>query len=131
LGTQFGGNGTSNFALPDLRGRAALSQGTGPGLSPYVMGEQTGTESVTVLQTQMPAHGHALQSRSSRADRSNANNSMLAQASDHIYAATAPNVSLNPASVSPSGGNQPHNNLQPFLALTFIIALAGIFPARN
>ncbi|MDR3386537.1 MAG: tail fiber protein [Rudaea sp.] len=132
LGTQFGGNGTSTFGLPDLQGRAPLSQGNGPGLSPYVMGESTGTESVTLTQQQLPVHTHPLQSRSSRADRSNANSAMLAQASDGVYAAAGPNTQLNPLSVSPGGGgNQPHNNMQPYLAMSFIIALQGIFPARN
>ncbi len=131
LGTQFGGNGTTNFGLPNLQGCAPLSQGNGPGLSLYDMGESTGTETVTLLYTQLPAHTHALQSRSSRADRSNANNAMLAQASDALYANSTPNAQLNPASVSPTGGSQPHNNMQPFLVLSFIIAVQGIFPARN
>lgn len=131
LGTQFGGNGTSTFGLPDLQGRTPLGQGTGPGLSAYVMGEETGTESVTLLQTQMPQHAHTLQSRSSRADRSNANNAMIAQGSDELYANTPPNTQLHPASVSATGGSQPHNNMQPFLTLSFIIAVAGIFPTRN
>lgn len=132
LGTNYGGNGTSTFALPNLQGRAPLSQGAGPGLSSYVMGDQTGSESVALTQSQLPAHTHPLQSRSSRADRPNANTAMLAQASDAAYAPAALNTQLNPASLSPGGGgNQPHNNMQPYLAMSFIIALQGIFPARN
>ena len=131
LGTQYGGNGTSNFALPDLQGRAPLGEGQGPGLSPYEVGERTGTENVTLLAQEMPAHNHVLQARSSRADRSNANGAMLAQASDAIYAAASANTQSSPGSTSPAGGDQPHNNMQPFLALTFLIALTGVFPARN
>jgi microcystin-dependent protein len=131
LGTQFGGNGTSTFGLPDLRGRVPVGQGQGPGLSLYTVGEQNGTETVTLLPTQLPVHNHLLQTRNSRADRSNANGAMLAQASDAIYATGTSTTQLAPQSISPTGGSQPHNNMQPFLALNFIIALQGIFPSRN
>jgi microcystin-dependent protein len=131
LGTQYGGNGTTNFGLPDLRGRAPLGQGQGPGLSAYSVGEQIGTESVALTTPEMPAHNHTLQTTNAAANRSNANGAMLAVAKDPIYAAPPPSAVLNPGSLSLAGGSTPHENMQPFLTLNFIIALVGVFPARN
>ena len=131
LGTQYGGNGTTNFALPDLSSRTPLGQGQGPGLSPYTVGDQSGTEAVTLLQTELPAHNHVLQTGAAPANRANARSAMLAVAHDPIYAAAPAAAQLNPQSVQFAGSVTPHPNMQPFLALNFIIALVGIFPSRN
>ena len=131
LGTQYGGNGTTTYALPNLASRTPLGQGQGPGLSDYIVGEETGTETVTLLNAEMPAHNHTLQVDNTAANRSNASGAMLAVAKDPIYAAAPPSAQLNPQSVSVTGQNFPHPNMQPYLALNFIIALVGIFPARN
>ena len=131
LGTTYGGNGQTNYALPDLRGRAPMAHGNGPGLTSRSLGEATGTNSVTLVSPEMPLHTHAVNATSSRADRANATGAQLAATADPIYATSPPTAVLAPTSVTPSGGGGPHHNMQPFLALNFIIALEGIFPARN
>jgi len=139
LGTTYGGNGTTNFALPDLRGRAAVGFGNGPGLSPYVLGQSTGTETVTLTVGQIAAHNHLVTANAAPANVSSPSGADLAQSSDNQRVAvnaystpppTAP-VTLDPATVKPSGGSQPHGNIQPVLALNYIIALQGIFPSRG
>ena len=131
LGTTYGGNGQTNYALPDLRGRAPMSPGNGPGLTPRTLGEVTGVERVTLLPTEMPMHTHAVNAQTSRADRGNAGGAQLAATADAIYSNAPPSSVLAPTTVSATGGNVSHNNMQPYLALNFIIALEGIFPARN
>ncbi len=135
LGTTYGGNGTSSFALPDLRGRGALHSGQGPGLSNYVLGQFGGTENVTLLTSEIPQHSHALAASSSLATVSTpASDTTLARSSGGLlaYDGTAtPGTALSPQAVSVSGGSQPHNNLMPYLAVNFCIAMSGIFPARN
>jgi len=131
LGTQYGGNGTTTFGLPDLRGRAPLGQGQGPGLTPYVMGEQTGSESVSLVSTQMPSHNHTLQTRNIAANHSNANGAMLAVGKDKVYAPPPSATLMSLQSLSIAGTGAPHDNMQPFLAINFIIALVGVFPPRN
>jgi len=134
LGTTYGGNGTSNFALPDLRGRAALGQGNGVGLSPYDLGENGGAETVTLLETQIPAHSHVLQGAASQTTAVPGPSVVLGTSSASIpaYGSTTPATALNGASISPpAASGQPHENLQPYLVLNYIIALVGIFPSRN
>lgn len=131
LGTTYGGNGKTTFALPDLRGRTPMGTGNGAGLTPRSLGEQVGTESVTLLTSQLPQHTHTVTAQASRADRANAGGAQLASAADAVYATTGPAATLAPGSVSPAGSGLPHNNLQPQLALMFVIALEGIYPARN
>lgn len=130
LGTQFGGNGTTNFALPNLQGRAAMGSGAGPGLTPRTIGEAGGSETVTLQATQMPAHSHGLMAQSSQADRGNALQARLAQTADALYAAPTAGSPLHPTALNTAGGGQPHNNMQPFLAIGFVIALQGWFPSR-
>lgn len=139
LGTQFGGNGTTNFGLPDLRGRVPVSQGQGPGLSNYVMGEMTGSETVTLINSEMPMHTHLLNVAGAglTGNQPLPTNNFLAQSTDNstgseitTYSATA-NSTMNPNAINIAGGNQPHNNLQPLTCVNFIIALEGIFPSRN
>ncbi|HEY6942979.1 phage tail protein [Dokdonella sp.] len=131
LGTYYGGNGTTNFALPDLRGRAPMAYGDGPGLTPRVIGETSGVENVSLLSTEMPVHTHAMGAQATRADRANATGASFAQSATPIYSTGAPSAALSPVSVSLAGGGQPHNNMQPFLAVNFCIAVNGIFPSRS
>lgn len=135
LGTTYGGNGTSNFALPNLQGCAPMQAGQGPGLTLRDLGETAGEQTVTLLQTEMPAHTHgALGSSNSDAVTPTANAWGEGQklGGAVIYAPSANNnVQMNPFALSIAGGSQPHNNMQPFLGLMFIIALQGVFPARS
>jgi microcystin-dependent protein len=129
LGTTYGGNGTTNFALPNLQGRAPMHPGQGPSLSPRVLGEQGGEESVTLLASEMPDHNHPFAPVGAAATTGvPTNNVSLAQTAvgNNIYGLAADLQSLG----TPSGGSQPHNNMQPYLTLNFIIALQGIFPPR-
>jgi microcystin-dependent protein len=135
LGTTFGGNGQTNFALPDLQGRAPIGFGNGLGLSPYALGQEGGSEGVTLNSSQIPAHTHtgSTPSNSAAGNTSTpAANTVLAASTtrDRLYSTAAADTNL-PWNTSPVGGNQPHENRQPYLAVTFIIALQGIFPSRN
>jgi microcystin-dependent protein len=127
LGTQYGGNGTTNFALPDLRGRVPLHFGQGPGLSSYTEGQIGGVESVALSAAQLPAHTHSQPATSGDETTNRPNNAVPARGG--IYGAN-PDGSVLAATTS-VGNNQPHENRQPFLVINYIIALAGIFPARN
>jgi microcystin-dependent protein len=141
IGTTYGGDGQNTFALPDLRGRMPISQGQGPGLSNYVLGQAAGTETVTLISTQLPTHTHALTQTVSHPCQSGAGNSNVptgrffaADATGENYATTS-NAAMGAiafsTTVSAAGGNQPHNNLSPSLCVNFIIAAFGIFPAPN
>ncbi|CAN7678922.1 tail fiber protein [Acidovorax sp. LjRoot118] len=136
LGTTYGGNGTTTFALPNLNGREPIHAGSGSGLTPVVLGETGGSAAVTLQPTEMPSHNHtlgAVESTGNTSDPGTAS-SRLAQSSirSNLYAATATNAAtLASDAVSSAGGNLPHNNMPPYLALGFHIAVAGIFPARN
>ena len=136
LGTTYGGDGKSNFALPNLQGSAPMQAGQGPGLSLRALGEVGGEQTVTLLQTEMPAHSHTAQGSAGSTQTAPPNNSWASGAKlggGNLYAPTNPqsNVQMSPFGTSISGGNQPHNNMMPFLGLTFIIALQGVFPARS
>jgi microcystin-dependent protein len=137
LGTTYGGNGVNTFALPDLRGRIPLNWGQGPGLSSYVIGEMTGTENVTLLQTNMPAHNHLINASTNAADQTSPAQAIPALASDSqqgavlAYTKTAANTTMAPNAVSVAGSSIPVSIIQPILCVTFIIALEGIFPSRN
>ena len=128
LGTTYGGNGTSNFALPNLNGSVAVDAGQGPGLSNDNLGQSGGESSVTLTVNQIPAHAHAF-----RADTHNGTTDTPAGHYPAANAASAPQYStasgqMNSAMVGTAGGGQPHNNMMPYLGLKFIIALQGIFP---
>lgn len=129
LGTTYGGNGQTTFALPDLRGRVPIQPGQGPGLTPRVLGEQGGQENVTLLTTQIPAHTHSLGATTAAAGDTIPTGNILSEGS--FYHAPPANTTLSPTAIGPTGGSQPHNNMQPFLAINFIIATQGIFPSRN
>lgn len=128
LGTTYGGNGQTTFALPDLRGRVPMQQGSGPGLTPRTLGEQVGAENVTLLSMNLPAHTHTLLVSSNTANDDIPEGQALA--SGQFYDPSAPSVPLHPATVTPAGGSQPVNNMQPSLALNYIIAAEGIYPSR-
>jgi microcystin-dependent protein len=133
LGTTFGGNGQTTFALPDLRGRVPMGQGQGPGLSPRTLGEVGGSETVTLISTQIPAHTHSLNAVSDAGDTSAPSGNYLANsgALDKEYKSTGTFVPMNAGAVGSAGGSQPHANIPPYLVLNFYIALEGIFPSRN
>jgi len=135
LGTSYGGDGKSSFGLPDLQGAAPMQQGQGPGLSLRDLGETGGEQSVTLLQTEMASHNHAANANggngTANAPTGNAwAESLFQRISQPLYNTTA-NAQMSPLALSIAGGNLPHNNMMPFLGLTFIIALQGIFPPRS
>ena len=131
LGTTYGGNGTTTFGLPDLRGRVPIHPGQGPGLSARSLGEVSGTEAYTLIASEMPAHTHTEGASTVNGAADNPTARVPARMPGAIlqYAA-ASNVDLSGAAVASSGASQPHNNMQPYLAVTYIIALQGIFPQR-
>ena len=123
----------TTFALPDLRGRSAISSGQGPGLAPKNLGETGGEENVTLLVSQMPAHNHTVQAKRSSSTGSISSpvgNAWAAQGRSPIYSASA-GTAMSPGATSMVGGNQPHDNKSPYLVTNYVIALVGIFPSRN
>jgi len=134
LGTNFGGDGRTTFGLPNLQGAAPLMFGQGPGLSFRSLGETGGEQAVTLLTSEMPAHTHSVSASSHLGDQISPSGAVPAQASgargEKMYSSTS-NTSMAPNAVSVAGGGQPHNNMPPYLTVTFIIALQGVFPARS
>jgi microcystin-dependent protein len=132
LGTTYGGNGQVTFGLPDFQGRVAMGQGNGPGLTPRVMGEEDGQESVTLIISQMPMHTHPLMaSTNGPNDSIPSTTCYLGAPSASIYYNGSPDTSLNPGALGIQGGSQPHQNMQPTLCINYCIATEGIFPSRN
>lgn len=131
LGTTYGGNGQTTFALPNLQSRVPIHQGQGPGLSSYVMGQQAGTETVTLLNSQMPAHTHSLVASSGDAVSGKPAGKFLANTTAPIYNTSQDGTLLGAQSIGIQGGNQPFSIIQPYLVVNFCIALEGIFPSRN
>jgi len=133
LGTTYGGNGKSTFALPDLQGKAPMHPGQGPGLSLRDLGQIGGSETVTLLQSEIPAHSHSVSASSGPASlQSPAPDRVLGRANNNIYLDTPGNlVAMAPQALSAAGGSQPHNNMQPYLTFYFCIALQGVFPPRS
>jgi microcystin-dependent protein len=130
LGTMYGGNGQTNFALPDFRGRIPMHVGQGQGLSPYVQGQVGGVENVTLTTAAMPGHVHTAQGFNGQSNLGPTTNNTWANQAANPYKATA-DASMNPATITPNSGGQPHPNLAPYLVLNFCIAIQGIFPSRN
>jgi microcystin-dependent protein len=141
LGTTYGGNGTSNFALPNLQGSVPIGQGQGVGLSLFILGEPGGVENVTLLSNQLAPHRHSLPASASSATVTTpAANVVPAEGHGsgrggsftvNTYTTQAPSTTLAPGAVTPTGGGQPHNNMQPSLVMNWCIAMQGIFPSRN
>jgi microcystin-dependent protein len=146
LGTTYGGNGIQTFGLPDLRGRAAMGQGNGSGLTQRVIGETVGEENHTILITEVPMHNHLLQTTPNSPTSNNVDTpgptvllgpATAAQGNNPIpinpYIPTPPNptIPMSPAAIGLNNGGQPHANMMPFLVVEFCIAMAGIFPSRN
>jgi microcystin-dependent protein len=136
LGTTYGGDGKSTFALPDLEGSAPMHIGynqPGPGLSVHDLGEQSGVEYVTLINSEMPVHTHTVQASDLDADQLVPNPNRLFATSVNVFAYQHNAVNLTlmaPQTLAPAGGSLPHNNMQPYLTLNFCIALQGVFPAR-
>jgi microcystin-dependent protein len=136
LGTTYGGNGQTTFALPNLQGRVPMHWGTGPGLTPRTLGESSGSETVTLISSQMPAHNHAIEANSGQGDTYSPQGAVNAAAVDatqqplNIYS-TSVNTTMAAQSVGLAGGSQPHENMQPYQCVSFIIALEGIYPSRS
>jgi microcystin-dependent protein len=132
LGTQFGGDGRSNFALPNLQGITPIGMGNGTGLTPIEIGETGGEAGVTLLATQMPAHSHAANCNSGMGDQyAPPGNYWATDAGGNNEYGSTSNSVMAPGTIGAAGGSQPHSNLQPYLVLNFIIALQGIFPSRS
>lgn len=129
IGTTYGGDGQSTFALPDLRGRVPVHQGTGPGLSSYVLAQTGGVESVTLTQNQMPTHAHTPMASNTGASDNPANNFWANSTTGKPYSAAPPAVQMNAGTITATGGSQPHDNMIPFLCVSYIISLFGIFPS--
>ena len=133
LGTTYGGDGKSNFALPDLQGRAPMHPGQGNGLSLHDLGETGGSETVTLLESEIPAHSHALMGSNNVGDTPGPTTSFMARTTFNMYQSTTNQnlVAMSPQILAPAGGDQPHNNMQPYLTFYFCIALQGVFPPRG
>lgn len=131
IGTTYGGDGQDTFAVPDLRGRLPMHMGTGPGLSTHVIGEMSGVETVTLGVNQIPIHTHAPQADANTGNQATPQNGVWAGAAASRYSSSAPNLAMNNTLVGQAGGSQPHENLMPYLTISFIISLFGVFPTPN
>lgn len=135
LGTQYGGDGRTTFALPDMRGRAMLDQGQGPGLTERFMGERAGTETNTLSVNQLPSHTHAFAPLASSTTGTSTSPSgavpAAAKKATSRYAAGSGDTTMAAGTTAPAGGGQPVNNMQPFVTVNCFIALQGVFPSRN
>jgi microcystin-dependent protein len=140
LGTTYGGDGKSTFGLPNLQGSAPMFYGQGPGLSLHDIGETGGSDTVTLLQTEIPSHNHALNADPSLATTNNPANGAYAEGvwnaapnsgNVNIYNVANPGTALSQNAIAPAGNSAPHNNLMPYLTLNFCIALQGVFPPRT
>lgn len=131
LGTTYGGNGTTTFALPDMRGRVPINAGQGAGLSNYVQGQTGGETTHTLSINEMPAHNHGFQASTASANATTPAGNLYGQSGTMKPYGPNPGAAMSANAVSSTGGGAPHNNMMPYTALTCIIALQGIFPARN
>ena len=129
LGTVYGGDGKSTFALPDLQGSVPIQPGQGQGLSLYDLGQQGGAQFVTLIQSEIPVHTHTLSASEETVNETNPTNFFLG-AGETRYAAPAAITQMAPQELTPAGGSLPHNNMMPYLVVNFCIALQGVFPAR-
>jgi microcystin-dependent protein len=137
IGTIYGGDGVSTFALPDLRGRVAIGMGQGPGTSNYVIGQRSGVESVTLTTSQMPSHTHLVNAASGNASTGTPNNTLFLAAAtttagaETLYSTAASNATMNNGTVGTGGGSVPFSVVQPILCGTYLMAMYGVFPSQN
>jgi microcystin-dependent protein len=135
LGTTYGGDGKTTFALPDLQGRIPIHAGQGPGMQDYILGESDGSETVTLLTTEMPAHTHAVNCSGAPGGVTTPVGGVPARATagttPYAPAGSALSQQMSLSTAQPSGGNLPHNNIMPYQALLWVISMQGVFPARN
>lgn len=132
LGTTYGGDGRTSFALPDLRGRTPIHVGRSNGGGDHPLGQKSGEETHTLSANEMPSHRHSWQASSTDGNTSTAARNVLAREAGDIYRASPPSqINMNPASMANVGGSQAHENMQPYIAVNFCIALQGLFPSRN
>jgi microcystin-dependent protein len=135
LGTTYGGDGRTNFALPNLQGSSAMHQGQGPGLSLRDLGETGGSETVTLIQSEIPSHTHTVKANSGDgtlpSPKGNVWSGPGADRDLFWYNTAQPNANMSPLALTVAGGNLPHNNMMPYLTLNFCIAMQGVFPARS
>lgn len=134
LGTTYGGNGKSNFALPNLQGSVPMHPGQGPGLSLHDLGESGGSDNVTLLQSEIPVHTHTAQAQANPGNVKNPSSAvtLARSAGGNAYtSATTPLAPMSSQMIGVTGGDLPHNNLQPYLTLNFCIALQGVYPPRG
>jgi len=136
LGTTYGGDGVNTFGLPDLRGRSIIGQGTGPGLNPYILGQKAGTESYSILTTNLASHTHLLNVGTAASTATPASNMYLNQMTvsgnaESIYSNATPNATLIASTLGASGSNIPIDIIQPITVISYVIAMFGIFPGQN
>lgn len=134
LGTTYGGDGIATFALPDLQGRVAIAPGQGPGLSLYDLGQSAGSDTVTLLQSEIPSHKYTVTASTTPLGAVSVPSAAVGYArpsSGNAYGTAGAPVAMAPTAVSPAGNSLPHNNLQPYCVLNFCIALQGVFPSRG
>jgi microcystin-dependent protein len=134
LGTTYGGDGKSTFALPNLQGSAPMHPGQGPGLSLHDLGESSGSEAITLLTSEMPAHNHSALPKTSLGNSQTPGGQAWAGATlvkQYLDKTTVPNVQMNPGALAVAGASFPHNNMPPYLVVNFIIAMQGVFPPRT
>jgi len=134
LGTTYGGDGRSTFRLPDMQGNAPMHPGQGPGLSLHDLGETGGVETVTLLQTEIPLHSHGVMAAPSLVSGDTnipPGNAFAKSSQGNAYVAAANLTQLSPSTITPTGNSQPHNNMMPYLTLSFCIAMQGVFPPRG
>lgn len=131
IGTTYGGDGRTTTALPNLQGRAPMHPGNGPGLTPRRLGERGGVETVTLSEAQLPAHPHTARVTEEDGRDNDPGANEFPAAGDQMWGAAASLAPMSGETLAPTGGSGPHNNLQPFLTLSFIIALVGLYPSRS
>ena len=134
LGTTYGGDGKSNFALPNMQGNAPMHPGQGPGLSLHDLGETGGSDTITLLESEIPSHSHSVMTFAGQATAATPAPTLGLARSHGLNAYSTTTTGLNPMAdqtVAPAGGDQPHNNLMPYLTLSFCIALQGVYPPRT
>jgi len=132
IGTTYGGDGQVTFALPDLRGRVPVHQGSNSQSTAYVIGQAGGAETVTLTAAQMPRHTHAMLASTTAASTAHGAADVLgSSAAMNLYGTGTPNMAMDPNAIAPLGGSQPHDNMPPFVALNYIVSFFGIFPSQN